>query len=114
MDGKKREAPVRFGVFLDFVESMAKETCAIFKEHADRTAALERRLAELEARLAQVETKGIEYRGVWSQGTLYKRGDFVTRAGCMWAANCETYSKPGESADWQLAVKSGKDAKDAR
>lgn len=93
---------------LDLVETMGEAIGARLRGHDDRLAALERRLAQVEA------TKGIAYRGIWTEGTLYSRGDFATSGGSCWHANCETYSKPGESPDWTLAVKCGRDGKDLR
>lgn len=93
---------------LDLVETLGQLAGDRLRGHDDRLAALEQRLAQVEA------TKGIAYRGIWTEGTLYSRGDFATRGGSCWHANCETYSKPGESPDWTLAVKCGRDGKDLR
>jgi hypothetical protein len=75
----------------------------------DAYKALTQRLRELEARPVP------KYVGVWDHQKVYQRGDFVTRSGCLW--HCwETHCgvEPGSSDTWQLAVKCGRDGKDAR
>lgn len=75
-------------------------------------------IRSLAARIEALEARppAISYEGVWQEGKAYERGQFVTRGGAMWHANCATKAKPGEgdSADWTLAVKSGRDGKDLR
>lgn len=51
------------------------------------------------------------YRGVWREGQ-FQRGDMVTWGGSLWHCDKETGEKPG-SGDWTLAVKKGRDGKDA-
>lgn len=51
-------------------------------------------------------------RGVYKAGTTYEAGDAVSFGGNMWIAQCETMAKPGESQDFRLAVKKGRDGKD--
>jgi hypothetical protein len=51
-------------------------------------------------------------RGVYRAGQTYERGDGVTRDGSFWVAQKETSAKPGESPDWRMAVKKGRDGKD--
>lgn len=61
---------------------------------------------------AEVGVPTMIYRGVFTDGTGYEKGDTVTWAGSLWHCNAETKDKPGEgSADWTLAVKKGRDAK---
>ena len=71
------------------------------------TAALERRVADLETRPT------MSYCGVWKEGAAYQRGDFVTHDGSVWHAWQQTAERPGTSEAWQLAVKRGRDARDA-
>lgn len=54
-------------------------------------------------------------RGVFKAGESYKRGDAVTWGGSLWIAQKETGEKP-DTADsgWRLAVKKGRDGKDAK
>lgn len=68
------------------------------------------RLTDIEGRLEQM-SQG--YKGVWKPGT-YPAGSFVTHGGSMWHADKATDFKPGEGGGWTLAVKSGRDGKDAK
>lgn len=55
------------------------------------------------------------YRGVWSEGTTYQRGDGVTWGGSEWHCNESTATKPGDgSKAWTLKVKRGRDGRDGR
>lgn len=55
------------------------------------------------------------YRGVYSEGKTYDRGDGVTWGGSEWHCNEQTTAKPGEgSKAWTLKVKRGRDGKDGR
>lgn len=53
-------------------------------------------------------------RGVYSAGRLYRRGDGVTWAGSFWIAQEDTTEKPDTGKGWRLAVKKGRDGKDAK
>jgi HK97 family phage prohead protease len=68
------------------------------------------KMGELERRF---EEQGRAYKGVWKPGT-YAAGSFVTHSGSMWHADKSTDFKPGEGGGWTLAVKSGRDGKDAK
>ncbi len=64
-----------------------------------------------------VETRlmspAIIYREVWREGA-YEAGDAVTFGGSLWIALRATSAKPGDgSLDWRLAVKKGRDGRDA-
>ena len=52
------------------------------------------------------------YRGVWREGS-FKAGDAVTWGGSLWIAQRATEAKPETNDDWKLAVKRGRDGKDA-
>lgn len=55
-----------------------------------------------------------DYRGVYREGETYNHGNFATWAGSLWYANETTTEKPGEgSKSWTLAVKKGRDGRDA-
>jgi len=70
---------------------------------------------ELEARVAKLESRPlIQYRGIWESGVEYQRGNLVTHNGSMFFCWHDTRAKPGESEDFQLCVKRGRDGKDAR
>ncbi len=57
--------------------------------------------------------RSLEYKGVYAPGTFYKDGNAVTFGGSIWIAKADTETAPGKSEDWQLAVKRGRDGKDA-
>jgi hypothetical protein len=71
--------------------------------------ALEAKVARLEARIAKLETQAADFgwRGVWTEGTEYKVGNFVTREGSLWHCQRPTRSRPGADATWRLCVKNG-------
>lgn len=61
------------------------------------------------------------YRGVFDRDVEYKAGDFVTYGGSMWHCNgkdlwlgLDEHPVPGKSAAWTLAVKCGRDGRDAK
>jgi hypothetical protein len=54
-------------------------------------------------------------KGVYKAGETYVRGDAVTWGGSLWIAQKETSEKPdGPDSGWRLAVKKGRDGKDAK
>lgn len=52
------------------------------------------------------------YRGVWREGA-FKAGDACTWGGSLWIAQRDTEAKPESDDAWRLAVKRGRDGKDA-
>lgn len=52
-------------------------------------------------------------RGVYKAEVEYARGDAVTWAGSLWIAQEATKAKPDSGEGWRLAVKRGRDGKDA-
>lgn len=52
-------------------------------------------------------------KGVFVPGTAYEKGDAVTWGGSLWIAQEDTTDKPETSKAWRLAVKRGRDGKDA-
>lgn len=57
---------------------------------------------------------GFDDRGVFKEGESYLRGDGVTYGGCLFLAQKDDPSgKPGTSQDWRMAVKKGRDGRDA-
>ena len=53
-------------------------------------------------------------RGVYKDGATYDAGDGVTWGGSYWLAQDKTAERPGDgAAAWRLAVKKGRDGKDA-
>ena len=53
------------------------------------------------------------YCGVYQAGGRYEPGDLVTWQGSSWHCNAATGERPGSGAAWTLAVKCGRDGKDA-
>jgi len=95
--------------FAEFIAGLGEDTrLHVAKKIAEAVAPLEKRIAELESR-----PHGIKYAGPWTAGTVYDQGDCVSRKG-LWIATCATRQKPGESADWRLAVKEGRDGRDGK
>lgn len=57
---------------------------------------------------------GIQYRGVFKAGEDYTTGNLVTHKGSMWYAKAQPTGEPGKDiTGWQLAVKCGRDGRDA-
>lgn len=62
-----------------------------------------------------VELPVVLDRGTYTEGREYKTGDGVTWAGSFWIAQRATGHKPeGADSGWRLAVKRGRDGKEAR
>jgi len=56
-----------------------------------------------------------KYQGVYQTGRTYVLGDTVSCAGSSWHCGAaSTVARPGDSPDWQLAVKRGQDGRDLR
>ena len=68
-----------------------------------------KRIDDLERR---IDVSG--YQGVHEEGREYVRGQMVTSKGSIWHCNRPTRQRPGDCGDWTLAVKAGRDGKDAR
>lgn len=76
---------------------------------------VERAVASLRNEImTELAKRSVEYLGVHQEGRTYTRGSFTTFQGSLWHCNKQTSAKPGTSADWTLAVKCGRDGKDAR
>jgi hypothetical protein len=52
------------------------------------------------------------YKGLWEPGQ-YKKGAWVTYGGSLFVAQSDTGERPTNSDDWRLALKRGRDGKDA-
>lgn len=61
----------------------------------------------------EVKTAIVLDTGVWSAGS-YQKGDGVTHGGSFFIAQEDTSEKPEAGNAWRLAVKRGRDGKDAR
>ncbi len=53
------------------------------------------------------------YRNVWREGETYQRGDMVTWAGSIWHCDKGDCTTKPDGGDFTLAVKRGRDGKDA-
>lgn len=53
------------------------------------------------------------YRDVWREGEVYQRGDMVSFGGSLWHAQQETKDRPASGETWRLAVRRGRDGKNA-
>lgn len=71
---------------------------------------------DLKRRVEQLEAGGVKYCGTYQRALAYTKGSMVTEAGSAWVAirGAAEGEKPGASDAWQLAVKAGRDGKDAR
>jgi hypothetical protein len=81
---------------------------AALKERDDKIAALEARIIDMEKHIA-----AMTYKGVWRDGERYRKNNFVTHDGSVWICLRDIEGKPGQSLEWQLAVRKGKDARAA-
>ena len=76
---------------------------------------LEEIIEPLIERIEQLEAHPLKYCDVWKSGGDYRAGNFVSWGGSVWHCNEDaTTEKPGTSAAWTLAVKRGRDGKDAK
>lgn len=114
---KRGDQPIKFrqlpGIMDSIADVIRQFTDAAVAPLMKRLDALERENADLKA--AAAKNLADFYRGVWqpAQFDAYQRGMAVTHDGCLWIARVETRAKPGTNDDWQLAVKRGRDGKDA-
>jgi hypothetical protein len=79
--------------------------------------AVKREVTALRDRIAELENRpSLEYAGVWEATKTYGRNDAVSWAGSIWIARRDdNLKKPGlVGSGWQLAVKRGRDGKDAK
>lgn len=77
-----------------------------------RVIALEREMAWWRA--AWAARPGLAYCGVYDMDRTYGPGDAVSYGGSLWIAKTVTTTPPGHGPpSWQLAVKRGRDGKDA-
>jgi hypothetical protein len=90
--------------------TFADSVRALFGRQREQIAQLEARIAVLEAR-----PLGVRYCGTWSVDRAYERDEAATSGGSLWVAlRASSGEAPGSSDAWQLAVKRGRDGKDAR
>ena len=104
-----RTKPASIGMMGSVVDLLIKVATA----QKVRIEALEAQVKVLEARPAAVD-----YKGVFDSTTVYQPGNAVTCAGSIWIAKNVTMLRPDEQGDgardWTLAVKRGRDGRDAK
>lgn len=102
------------GSLTSFLRSMFEIVAvdALISALAAREARLE--LAKRVEALEQQQSN-FEYRGVWRANESYRQNNFATFGGGLWVAKIDsTGLKPGDNNNaWQLAVKAGRDGRDA-
>ena len=113
---EERAEPATIGYVADAVadafDTLSDETCDVICAQLDRVSA---RIAALEARLAALEARPTrKHFGPWRAGVNYGENSGVVDDGSMWVAMRATSARPGESADWSLCCKRGKDGRDGR
>jgi hypothetical protein len=72
-----------------------------------------KRVEELEAKTAEIEKGGLRYVGTYQRALNYRRGDFLTHRGSLFATLRDTSpgEEPEKSDAFQLAAKRGDDAR---
>jgi len=99
-----------------FEEMLAAEIASMVRQQiAAATKPLRDKIEALELRTVEAEKQAAEfrYRGVWQPSETYKKNNFCTQDGSVWICLRDTKGKPGQVLDWQLAVRKGRDGKDA-
>lgn len=113
-------------------DALAKRVDDLEQKMVAAADALEQRNAEADSRMASVNDvlQRIETaeqsvarfeqcindfadKGVWKPG-IFRKWNVVTFGGSIWIAQRDTTVKPGDGADWRLAVKRGRDGSDAK
>jgi hypothetical protein len=121
-------ANVEFRQIADIIHntSRADVTGALKWYTDDVVMPLVRGIEALAARVKELErsAKGLSYQGVWRQKNehnepvTYAANTAVTHKGCLWISRSDTDKRPGdgpsETSGWTLAVKAGRNAKDAK
>lgn len=78
--------------------------------------AIKEATAPLIARIETLEKSGMKFCGTWQRAMNYERGATVSHSGSLWVAirSVDPDQAPGADSGWQLAVKRGRDGKDAQ
>ncbi len=100
---------------LDIVEAekrLPRDIKAVIAAVAEVTAS---HIRELYQRIEELERRPfLNEAGVWEQGKAYGAGMVVSDHGSAWVCKAPTCQRPGESDQWRLLVKRGRDGKDAK
>jgi hypothetical protein len=92
-----------------FGQGLTEILKAALKQRDDKIEALESRIVQMEKHAAE-----FRYRRVWRDGEQYRKNNFCTHDGSIWVYLRDTEGKPGQSLEWQLAVRKGRDGKDGK
>ena len=80
------------------VDTLALVIAAVRRESDEK-------IATLKARIAELEGRGFtEYKGVYAEGSTYRRGTLVTDHGSMWLALVNTRTRPPGDA-WKMTAR---------
>lgn len=80
-----------------------------------RTVTVKHSLSDGQVISKTFKTPNVIDRGIFKDGGEYAACDGVTFGGSFWIARKDSpQGKPGDAEDWRLAVKKGRDGKDAR
>lgn len=97
------------------INSLAEKIKSLEKDLCDLAANLPTQKQvreEVEAAVARAPVP--TYKGVYDKDAEYQSGDMVTQDGSVWHCNAAVAGeKPGGNEFWTLAVKRGRDGKDA-
>ena len=97
-----KTSPLTFGELIEFVAEAANTAARAVEQR------LTGKLAELERHLTE-----FKYLGVYEPGRSYNKQNSVSHRGGLWVATVDTTQQPGDSPDWCLAVRRGRDGKGA-
>jgi hypothetical protein len=100
-------------------EELGRELAIAIREHLEKQlaplraeiVAIKAANAELRGQVKSLQQGGLRYLGVYEDGGQYMEGDCVTSGGSLWRAQASTAFKPGQSTDWKLVVRKGRDAR---
>lgn len=96
-------------------ECMVPGIASVSIEHEERSLTLSVSLSNGDKVEKSVAMENPIDRGVYTPDRKYLKGDGVTWGGSWWIAQVdEPTDKPGTSDQWRLAVKRGRDGKDAK
>jgi hypothetical protein len=66
-------------------------------------------------RIEALEALPFEYAGIHESHKTYRKNQFVTHGGRIWACVVDnTIQQPGTTEDWKLACNKGRDGRDAK
>jgi hypothetical protein len=72
-------------------------------------ALIAKELAPLRNRIAELERKQVEFKGAYTRGAEYRRGDIAQRSGSAWLALRDDPGTPSENDGWLQLSKAGRE-----